>query len=140
MLSIFAGLAVGVAARCAIVLVVVFVLSSTLPRLPRNRIYLFVSLFVLFVPVNFMIDYADVSFLGYHRMGWTAALLISFVAGGWPTLAGLARVGSGLCSSGAFRTQAHHRPQRSAFLFTFTCYQHRNLLARFAIEMWQTQS
>jgi hypothetical protein len=65
---------VGIAARCAIVVAVAFILSRTVPR---NMVYRFVFLFVLWVPLNFVINYVDVSFLGYHKMGWTGVFIIA---------------------------------------------------------------
>ena len=79
---------VGIVARCAIVVGAAFILSKTLPRLPR-KVYRFVFLFVLCVPLNLIINYADVSFLGYHEMGWTGtfiiALLVAICGTFWPT-------------------------------------------------------
>ena len=72
MLSIF----VGIVARCAIIVGVAFILSRTVPR---NKVYRFVFLLVLCVPLNFVINYADVSFLGYHRMGWTGTFIIALL-------------------------------------------------------------
>ena len=81
MLSIFAG----IVARCAIVVGVAFILSRTLPR---TKVYRFVFLFVLCVPMNFVINYMDVSFLGYHKMGWIGifiiALLVAICGTFWP--------------------------------------------------------
>ena len=60
---------VGIVARCAIGVGLVFIFSITEPRMPRNKVYRFVFLFVLLVPVNFAINYVDVWILGYHKMG-----------------------------------------------------------------------
>ena len=71
MLSTFAG----IVARCAIMVGAVFILSRTVPR---NKLYRFVFLFVLCVPLNLIYNYVNVLFLGYHKMGWTGALIIAF--------------------------------------------------------------
>ena len=65
---------VGIVVRCAIVVGVAFILSKTVPR---NRVSRFVFLFALCVPLNFVINYVDVSFLGYHKMGWPGAFIIA---------------------------------------------------------------
>jgi hypothetical protein len=77
----------GIVARCVIGVGAAFILSKALPRMPRKG-YRFVFLFVLCVPLNFIINYADVSFLGYHEMGWTwtfiIALLVAICGTFWP--------------------------------------------------------
>ena len=64
---------------------VAFILSRTMPR---NKVRRFVLLFVLCVPLNVVINYVDVSFLGYHKMGWTGtfiiALLVAICGTFWP--------------------------------------------------------
>jgi len=72
MLPIF----LGIVARCAIVVGVAFILSRTVPR---NKVCRFVFLFVLCVPLNFVINYVDVSFLGYHKMDWPGAFIIALI-------------------------------------------------------------
>jgi hypothetical protein len=69
---------VGIVARCAIAVGAAFILSKTLPRVPR-KVYRFVFLFVLCVPLNFTINYVNVSFLGYHEMGWTGTFIIALL-------------------------------------------------------------
>jgi hypothetical protein len=84
MLAIF----VGIVARCAIAVGGAFILSKTLPRMPR-KVYRLAFLFVLCVLLNLIINYVDVSFLGYHEMGWTwtfsIALLVAVCGTFWPT-------------------------------------------------------
>jgi hypothetical protein len=46
--------------------------------MPR-KVYRFVFLFVLCVPLNLIINYTEVSFLGYHQMGWTGTLIIALL-------------------------------------------------------------
>jgi hypothetical protein len=70
---------VGIVARVAIVVGLAFVLSRTVPRMPRNKVYRFIFWFVLCVPLNFIINYVNVSFLGYHKMGWTGAFIIALL-------------------------------------------------------------
>jgi hypothetical protein len=78
---------VGIVARWAIAVGAAFILSKTVPRMPR-KVYRFVFLFVFGVPLTLIINYADVSFLGYHEMGWTwtfiFALLLAIVGTFWP--------------------------------------------------------
>jgi hypothetical protein len=74
----------GLVARLAIGAGFVFLLSKTLPNMP-SMLWRFVFLFVLGVPLNFVINYADVRLLGYHRMGWGAALTISLLVAVWGT-------------------------------------------------------
>jgi len=80
---------VGIIVRCAFAIGLAFILSKTLPKILRNKVYRFVFLFLLGVPFNFIINYFDVSFLGYHRMGWIGASIIAFlfaICGTfWPT-------------------------------------------------------
>ena len=80
---------VAIVARCAIVVGLAFILSTIVPRMARNKVYRFVFLFVLGVPLNFVINYVDVSTRGYHKMGWTGAFIIAFlfaICGTfWPT-------------------------------------------------------
>jgi len=71
---------VGIVARCAIVVGAAFILSKTLPRMPR-KVYRFVFLFLLCVLLNSIINYTDVSFLGYHEMGWTETFIIALLFG-----------------------------------------------------------
>jgi len=62
---------------CAIVGGFAFILSKTVPRMPRNKVYRFIFLFVLCVPFNFAINYLNVWALGYHKMGWTGQFIIA---------------------------------------------------------------
>jgi len=59
-------------ARCAIILGIAFIFSRTLLIMP-NKVWRFVFLFVLCVPLNFFINEVDVHLRGYHKMGWTEA-------------------------------------------------------------------
>jgi hypothetical protein len=72
MLPIF----VGIVARCAIIVGIAFLLTRTVPR---NKVWRFVFLFVLCVPLNLVVNYVDVLLLGYHKMGWTGAFIISLL-------------------------------------------------------------
>jgi hypothetical protein len=53
-----------------------FILSKTAPSMP-NKVCRFVFLFVLCVPLNFIVNYINVWTLGYHKMGWTGSLIIA---------------------------------------------------------------
>ena len=55
-----------------------FILSKTLPNI-MNKVYRFVFLFILGVPLNFVINYVNVRLLGYHKMGWTGASTIALL-------------------------------------------------------------
>ena len=74
----------GVVARVAIAVAIVFILGETLPRM-ANKMCRFVFLFVLFLPVNFGINYVNVQLLGYHKMGWTGASIIALLVALWGT-------------------------------------------------------
>jgi ABC-type uncharacterized transport system permease subunit len=80
---------VQIVARCAIVVGLAFILSRTVSRMPQNKVYRFIFLLVLGVPVTFVINYVDVSTVGYHDMGWAGAFIIAFlfaICGTfWPT-------------------------------------------------------
>jgi len=77
----------GIVARCAILVGMAFILGKTVPSMP-NKVCRFVFLFVLCVPLNFVMNYVNVRLLGYHRMGWTGAsiiaLLFATVGTFWP--------------------------------------------------------
>jgi hypothetical protein len=75
MLPIF----VGIIATCAIGAGFLLILSRAEPSMRRNKVCRFVILLVLFVPLNFVINYVNVSFLGYHKMGWTGEFLIALL-------------------------------------------------------------
>jgi hypothetical protein len=62
-----------------------FILGRTEPSMPRNKVWRFVLLFVLFVPLNFAINYFNVWTLGYHKMAWAGALIIALVMATWGT-------------------------------------------------------
>ena len=68
----------GIFARCAIAVGIAFILSKTVPSM-HNKVCRFVFLFVLWVPLNFVINYVNVRLLGYHKMSWTGALVIALL-------------------------------------------------------------
>jgi hypothetical protein len=68
---------IGVATDCIIGLGLAFILSRTMPLLPRNNAYRFVFLFAFCVPLNFVVNYVHVAFWGWHKMGWAGALIIA---------------------------------------------------------------
>lgn len=72
------SLLVSIIASCAIVVGFAFILSKTVASVP-NKVCRFVVLFVLCVPLNFVINYVNVRLLGYHKMGWTGASIIALV-------------------------------------------------------------
>jgi hypothetical protein len=66
------SLLLAIVARCAIVVGLAFLFSRTLLIMP-NKVWRFVFLFVLCVPLNFFINEVDVHLRGHHKMGWTEA-------------------------------------------------------------------
>jgi len=68
----------GIAARVAIALGMIVIVSKTVPSIP-NKVYRFVFLFVLCVLFSFVINYFDVLLLGYHNMGLGGASIIALV-------------------------------------------------------------
>lgn len=68
----------GIVARIAITVGMAYILSKTVPRIP-NKVYRFVFLLVLCVPLNFAVNYVNVTCFGYHKMGWTGASIIAFL-------------------------------------------------------------
>jgi hypothetical protein len=72
------SLLVSIIARCAILVGFGFILSKTVASVP-NKVYRFVVLFVLCLPLNFVINYVNVRLLGYHKMGWTGASIMALV-------------------------------------------------------------
>jgi len=68
----------GIVVKLAIYAGVAFILSKTLPSMP-NKVCRFVFLFVLCVPLNFVINGLNVRLLGYHKMGWTEASIIALL-------------------------------------------------------------
>ncbi len=70
---------IGIVARIAILVGSAFILSKTAPRIPNKWVYRFVFLFVLGVPLNFVVNYFDVRLLGYHNMGWGGAFIIALL-------------------------------------------------------------
>ena len=74
----------GIVARVAIGVAIAFILSMTVPRM-ANKMCRFVFLFVLFLPVNFGVNYVNVQLLGYHKMGWTGASIIALLVALWGT-------------------------------------------------------
>jgi hypothetical protein len=75
MLPIF----VAIVAECAIVVGLAFVLGRTQPSMPRNKVCRFALLFVLCVPLNFVINYVRVWTLGYHKLSWTGAFILALL-------------------------------------------------------------
>jgi hypothetical protein len=69
----------GIVARIAILFGSAFILSKTAPSIPDKWVYRFLFLFVLGVPLNFVVNYFDVRLLGYHKMGWGGASIIALL-------------------------------------------------------------
>ena len=72
------SLLVSIIASCAIAVGFAFILSKTVSSVP-NRGFRFVVLFVLCVPLNFVVNYFNVWILGYHKMGWTGSCIIAWL-------------------------------------------------------------
>jgi hypothetical protein len=77
-------LLVAIIASCAIAVGFAFIVGRTVPSIP-NKVYRFLFLFVLGVPMIFVINYVDVRTLGYHKMGRTGALIIALLGATWGT-------------------------------------------------------
>lgn len=71
-------LVLGIVARCAVAVGAAFIVGKSVPSIP-NKVYRFIFLFVLWVPVNFVFNYVDIQLLGYHKMGWTAVSVIALI-------------------------------------------------------------
>ncbi len=76
MLSMF--LFLGIFANIAIALTTAFVLSKIVPTL-SNKVCRFAVVFLVFVPVNLVINSVNVRTMGYHKMSWTGALIIAAI-------------------------------------------------------------
>jgi hypothetical protein len=72
------SLSVSIIIYLAILTGFAFILSKTVASIP-NKACRFVSLFVLCVPLNFVINYVNVRTFGYHKMGWTGASIIALL-------------------------------------------------------------
>jgi len=70
---------VAIFAKCAIYVGLGFILSRTMPSMPQNKIIRFAFLFVVWVPMNFVINYINVRGLEYHKMSWTGAFVIALI-------------------------------------------------------------
>jgi hypothetical protein len=53
--------------------------------MPQNKMYRFLLLFILWVPLNVVINYANVWALGYHKMGWIATFIFALLLAAWLT-------------------------------------------------------
>jgi hypothetical protein len=74
----------GIVAECVIIVGLAFILSKTVPSMP-NKVCCFVFLFVLWVPVNFLINYIRVRAFGTTGMSWTGASIIALILATWGT-------------------------------------------------------
>lgn len=63
---------------CAIWVAIAPIFNKTVPSMP-NKVCRFVFLFVLCVPLNFVFNYVNVWAFGYHKMSWTAAIIIALL-------------------------------------------------------------
>jgi len=69
---------VGIVVTCAIAVGFAFILGKALPSMP-NKVCRFLFLFVLSVPMSFVINYVNVWTLGYHKRGWTGVVIIALL-------------------------------------------------------------
>jgi uncharacterized membrane protein len=74
----------GIIARVAMVVAIALILSKTVPRM-ASKMCRFFFLFVLFLPINFGVNYVNVQLLGYHKMGWAGASIIALIFAFWGT-------------------------------------------------------
>jgi hypothetical protein len=56
-----------------------------MPNMPQNKVYRFVLLFILWVPLNVVINYVNVWTLGYHKTGWTWNFILALLLAAWLT-------------------------------------------------------
>ena len=70
---------IGIVAELAVLVGLAFVLSRALPRLPQKKVYRFAFLLVVWVPVNFVVNYINVQTRGFHKMSWAGAFIIALV-------------------------------------------------------------
>jgi predicted tellurium resistance membrane protein TerC len=77
---------VGIVANLAVLVGLAFVLSRTVPRLPKNKLYRFAFLLIVWVPVNFVINFINVQTRGFHKMSWTGAFIIALILAAFQTL------------------------------------------------------
>ena len=77
---------VGIVANLAVLVVIAFVLTRTVPRLPKNKLYRFAFLLIVWIPLNFVINFINVQTRGYHKMSWTGAFTIALVLATLQTL------------------------------------------------------
>ena len=70
---------VGVVANLAVLVGLAFVLSKTVPRLTKHWVYRFAFLLLVWVPINFVINYINVQTQGFHKMSWTGAFIIALI-------------------------------------------------------------
>jgi hypothetical protein len=63
----------------AVSVVIAFILSKTDPRMPHSRLWRFVLLFALWVPLTVVLNYVNVSLLGFHKMGWIPVTIIALL-------------------------------------------------------------
>jgi hypothetical protein len=74
---------ISVVGEVALFLGAAFILS-TVPSMP-NKVSRFVFLFVLSVPLVFVINYVHIRLLGYPEMGWSAASIIGLLSAAFGT-------------------------------------------------------
>jgi hypothetical protein len=75
----------GIVATLAIVVGFAFILGRTVPSIP-NKVSRFMFLFLLFIPLDRVINYVNVWAFGYHEGGgWTWTLIIALVAATYAT-------------------------------------------------------
>jgi len=77
----------GMVARLSVLVGAAFIFSKTVASM-SNKVFRFVVLFVLCVPLNFVINYVNIWAFGYHKMGWNGALIIALVFATWGTFLG----------------------------------------------------
>jgi hypothetical protein len=77
----------GMVARFSVLVGAAFILGKTVASM-SNKAFRFVTLFVLCVPLNFVINYVNVRAFGYHKMGWNGAFIIALIFATWGTFLG----------------------------------------------------
>lgn len=77
----------GMVAAFSVLVGVAFILGKTVAKM-SNKVFRFVGLFVLCVPLNFVINHVNIWALGYHKMGWNGAFIIALIFATWGTFLG----------------------------------------------------
>ena len=62
-----------------------FIMNTALKSRP-SKVFRFVFLFALWIPLNFAFNWVNVWGFGYHQMSWTGAIIIALLIAAFLTL------------------------------------------------------